>query len=505
MQFKITDPELFSVDFTMQRGVEIGDNYPLKCGCNPQRSFQATRINKHMESPTHVKWLESLRFCIISFEEVIRHIEKGNFWIHQYTLNTKEVVYLTFVERLHPQSSLLATLTITHRSDMTGSELFFVERVPYAIVEKMEKVCMLHSKDRTGIVACQARNMLLHWNQQGCPQTASATPSEVRSTTSSKPKQPYVEKQRKHKYELAQKIEQDQATERFLRKQQKQLEQEADEEEDDDEEEPVATVNEEGSITFTDDFIGKLQPRKDKESDLLFVEKKDMSVKKRKQKSREQLEAQLKALDEAQVQEFAGSGDEDEVKETSNTEEANEKIQTLLNLMVKPKKMTAEEKRVRNLKIKNTLKAIQPYMQGVVIDADIVNSDAFEETSSTADPLGVQIKTTSRQELTDTIAGRLKERKYHHNDPEVKEAIKKMEEDKAQKEKEAKQRTAEFNTALQKTQEIDDDEEEHKQDEECLVCKEPFSSMVKKEFFPCCHAVCQKCMKRLDRCPICRL
>ena len=100
MQFKITCPELFSVDFTMQRGVEIGDDYPLKCGCNPQRSFQATRINKHMENPTHVKWLESLRFCIISFEEVIRLIEKGNFWIHQYTLNTKEVVYLTFVERL---------------------------------------------------------------------------------------------------------------------------------------------------------------------------------------------------------------------------------------------------------------------------------------------------------------------------------------------------------------------------------------------------------------------
>ena len=230
-----------------------------------------------MESPTHVKWLESLRFCIISFEEVIRRIEKGNFWIHQYTLNTKEVVYLTFVERLHPQSSLLATLTITHRSDMTGSELFFVERVPYAIVEKMEKVCMLHSKDRTGIVACQARNMLLHWNQQGCPQTASATPSEVRSTTSSKPKQPYVEKQRKHKYELAQKIEQDQATERFLRKQQKQLEQEADDdddEEEDDDEEPVAIVNEEGAITLTDDFLGKLQPRKAEGSDLLFIEKK---------------------------------------------------------------------------------------------------------------------------------------------------------------------------------------------------------------------------------------
>ena len=216
-----------------------------------------------------------------------------------------------------------------------------------------------------------------------------------------------------------------------------------------------------------------------------------MSVKKRKQKSREQIEAELKAIDEAQSQEVAGSGDEDEVKETSNTEEANEKIQTLLNLMKKPTKMTAE--------------ILQSYMNGVYIDADIVNSDAFEETSSTSDPLGVQIKTTSRQELTDTIAGRLKERKYHHNDPEVKEAIKKKAEDKAQKEKEAKQRTAEFNTALQKTQEMDDDEEEHKQDEECPVCKEPFSSMVKKEFFPCCHALCHKCMKRLDRCPICRL
>ena len=143
----------------------------------------------------------------------------------------------------------------------------------------------------------------------------------------------------------------------------------------------------------------------------------------------------MKALDEAQSQEVAGSGNEDEVKETSNTEEANEKIQTLLNLMKKPTKMTAEEERVRNLKIKKSLKIIQSYMHGVYIDADIVNSDAFEETSSTADPLGVQIKTTSRQEFTDTIAGRLKERKYHHNDPEVKEAIKKMEEDKAQKEK----------------------------------------------------------------------
>ena len=77
-----------------------------------------------------------------------------------------------------------------------------------------------------------------------------------------------------------------------------------------------------------------------------------MSVKKRKQKSREQVEGELKAIDEAQSQEVAGSGDEDEVKETSNTEEANEKIQTLLNLMKKPKKMTAEEERVRNLKIK---------------------------------------------------------------------------------------------------------------------------------------------------------
>ena len=103
--------------------------------------------------------------------------------MHEYTVNTKKAIYITFRVRGHRDSSLLATIRITALDP--NFEFDYKGSVPHEVIDKMEETCSAiqtlagAKAENAYFCACVARNELLNWCCGGMTQATSSFTSAI--------------------------------------------------------------------------------------------------------------------------------------------------------------------------------------------------------------------------------------------------------------------------------------------------------------------------------------
>ena len=185
---------LFHVRVLFQKGEGVDDKFHLKCPCNTKKNdgYQCKGIKKHATNPTHATFRNDLQ---VAFDNegiygVIQLMKRNHFWSHEYTVNSKKAIYITFRVRVKPTLALLATVKITSLDP--NFEFDYKGSVPHEVIAKMEESCSLLDscqgikEEDAYFCASVARNELLHWCCGGMTQaTSSYTSSSTSSPTSS--------------------------------------------------------------------------------------------------------------------------------------------------------------------------------------------------------------------------------------------------------------------------------------------------------------------------------
>ena len=162
---------LFTVGLRYQKSDRI-DEYLLHCPCEQRSNVPGFKgIDGHCNCPTHKHFVYGLTksFMELGIDFLITIMTDKEFWKHEFTVNTKKAIYITFRVRKDPEMPILATITITP-IDRTF-EFDYNGAVPYEVIAKMEENCLLleeakEKKHVSGInevflSGCLARNVLL--------------------------------------------------------------------------------------------------------------------------------------------------------------------------------------------------------------------------------------------------------------------------------------------------------------------------------------------------------
>ena len=180
---------LFTVGLRYQKSDMI-DEYLLHCPCEKRSNVPGFKgIDGHCNRPTHKNFVYGLTksFMELGIDFLITIMTDKEFWKHEFTVNTKKAIYITFRVRKDPEMPILATITITP-IDRTF-EFDYNGAVPYEVIAKMEENCLLLEKEKrvSGInevflSGCLARNVLLHWC---CGAGMTGTTPQVTTTSNS--------------------------------------------------------------------------------------------------------------------------------------------------------------------------------------------------------------------------------------------------------------------------------------------------------------------------------
>ena len=178
---------LFHVRVLFQKGEGVDDKFHLKCPCNTKKNngYQCKGIKKHAKLPTHATFRNDLQ---VAFDNegiygVIQLMKRNHFWSHEYTVNSKKAIYITFRVRVKPTLALLATVKITSLDP--NFEFDYKGSVPHEVIAKMEESCSLLDscqgikEEDAYFCASVARNELLHWCCGGMTQATSSSTSAI--------------------------------------------------------------------------------------------------------------------------------------------------------------------------------------------------------------------------------------------------------------------------------------------------------------------------------------
>ena len=163
---------LFNVRVLFQKGEGVRDTFQLKCPCirkNNDKGYQCTSIKSHANRPTHATFRTDLQkaFDDDCIDGVKSLMKRNHFWRHEFTVNSKKAIYITFRVRESPTLPILATVTVT--SVDPDFEFYYNGSVPHEVIEEMETSCSLlqsltgEKAEDAYFCACVARNKLLHW------------------------------------------------------------------------------------------------------------------------------------------------------------------------------------------------------------------------------------------------------------------------------------------------------------------------------------------------------
>jgi len=169
---------LFNVRVLFQKGEGVRDTFQLKCPCirkNNDKGYQCKSIKSHANCPSHAKFRTNLQdaFDDDGIDGVKSPFNpcsvpiKFCFWRHEFTVNSKKAIYITFRVRESPTLPILATVTVT--SVDPDFDFVYNGSVPCEVIEKMEESCSLlqtlagRKPEDAYFCACVARNELLHW------------------------------------------------------------------------------------------------------------------------------------------------------------------------------------------------------------------------------------------------------------------------------------------------------------------------------------------------------
>ena len=188
------------LEVRLQKGSE---EHELKLFCPCPTTALFAGIDEHCKCPTHRAWIDPTYDAVVrptfqrDFETsglaVIISIFTRKYWVHQYTLNTKKAIYITFRAEYRLQMPILATMTITPR-DRTF-EFDYTGTVPYDVIDKMERTCLLlqglkgmplkvkYNVDEASFLACEALYDMLHWGTTEATTTSSSITTSSTTTT----------------------------------------------------------------------------------------------------------------------------------------------------------------------------------------------------------------------------------------------------------------------------------------------------------------------------------
>ena len=183
---------LFTVGLHYQKSDSIAE-YRLHCPCEKRSNVPGFKgIDGHCNCPTHKHFVYGLTksFMELGIDFLINIMTAKEFWKHEFTVNTKKAIYITFRVRRDPEMPILATITITP-IDRTF-EFDYNGTVPYEVIAKMEENCILLEKEKrvSGInevflSGCLARNVLLDWGSgAGMTEATPQVTTTSNSTTS---------------------------------------------------------------------------------------------------------------------------------------------------------------------------------------------------------------------------------------------------------------------------------------------------------------------------------
>jgi len=186
---------LFTVGLRYQKSDRI-DEYLLHCPCEQRSNVPGFKgIHRHCKGKIHQNFVLGLTnsFMDHGIDVLFNLMTYKEFWKHEFTVNTKKAIYITFRVREDPEMPILATITITP-IDRTF-EFDYNGAVPYEVIAKMEENCLLleeakEEKHVSGInevflSGCLARNVLLDWGRgAGMTETTPHVTTTSNSTTS---------------------------------------------------------------------------------------------------------------------------------------------------------------------------------------------------------------------------------------------------------------------------------------------------------------------------------
>ena len=161
---------LFNVRVLFQKGEGIDDTFKLKCPCiskTNDKGYQCKSIKSHANCPSHAKFRTNLQDAF-DYDGIdgVKSLFNRCFWRHEFTVNSKKAIYITFRVCERPTPPILATVTIT--SVDPSFEFDYNGSVPYEVIAKMEESCSLlqtvagTKPEDAYFCACVARNELLH-------------------------------------------------------------------------------------------------------------------------------------------------------------------------------------------------------------------------------------------------------------------------------------------------------------------------------------------------------
>jgi len=136
----------------------------LRCPCEKRSNVPGFKgIDGHCNCPTHKSFVYGLTksFMELGIDFLINIMTAKEFWKHEFIVNTKKAIYITFRVRRDPEMPILATITITP-IDRTF-EFDYNGTVPYEVIAKIEAKEKKHVSgiNEVFLSGCLARNVLL--------------------------------------------------------------------------------------------------------------------------------------------------------------------------------------------------------------------------------------------------------------------------------------------------------------------------------------------------------
>ena len=181
---------LFKLGLQYLRGAGVCGVIWIKCPCEKRKNFNGFKseydsIHSHCKGKYHLALVEGLQH---DFEKhgvtcLIQRMTYKKFWMHEFTVNTKKAIYITFRVRGHRDSSLLATIRITALDP--NFEFDYKGSVTHEVIDKMEETCSAiqtlagAKAENAYFCACVARNELLNWCCGGMTQATSSFTSAI--------------------------------------------------------------------------------------------------------------------------------------------------------------------------------------------------------------------------------------------------------------------------------------------------------------------------------------